>query len=116
MKDSNTQTVFRGGNSGYEFTYEMSTELHCDGFVAVGEDATGSVAFCVTPNPTSGVINLNLGKGQWQIQVFDIMGRKVMEQQCEGQSSLDLGQQQTGLYLLKARNETQEYSAKIIVR
>jgi hypothetical protein len=116
VKDSNNQTVFRGGNSGYEFTYEMSTELHCDGFVAVGEDATGSVAFCVTPNPTSGVINLNLGKGQWQIQVFDIMGRKVMEQQCEGQSSLDLGQQQTGLYLLKARNETQEYSTKIIVR
>ena len=37
VKDSNNQTVFRGGNSGYEFTYETATELHCDGFVGIEE-------------------------------------------------------------------------------
>lgn len=37
VKDSNNQTVFRGGNSGYEFTYETATELHSDGSVGIEE-------------------------------------------------------------------------------
>lgn len=37
VKDSNNQVVFRGGNSGYEFTYERATELHSDGSVGIGE-------------------------------------------------------------------------------
>ena len=118
VKDSNNQIVFRGGNSGYDFTYEIAGELHCDGFVAIEEDnhTEGSETFCVTPNPTTGIVNLNLGKGQWHIQVFDIMGRKVVEQQGEGFSSLDLSQQQKGLYLLKARNDIQEYNTIIVVQ
>jgi hypothetical protein len=115
VKDSENHVVFRGGNSGYEFTYETATELHSDGSVSVEENgpATG---FSVTPNPTSDIVNINLGKGQWHIQVFDIMGRKVMEQNCEGQSSLDFSHQQKGLYMLKARNDAQEYNTKIVVR
>ena len=118
VKDSENHIVFRGGGSGYGFTYETATELHSDGFVAVEEDGplAGSETFNVTPNPTSDFVNLNLGKGQWQIQVFDITGRKVMEQQCEGHSSLDFSQQQKGLYMLKARNDSQEFNTKILVR
>ena len=41
---------------------------------------------------------------------------KVMEHQCEGSSSLDLSQQQKGLYLLKAQNGTEEYNTKIVLR
>ena len=50
------------------------------------------------------------------LQVFDITGRKVEEHHCEGQSSIDLSQQQRGLYLLKAQNGTEEYNTKIVVR
>ncbi len=37
VKDSNNQTVFRGGNSGYDFTYETAIELHSDGSVGIEE-------------------------------------------------------------------------------
>ena len=37
VKDSNNQVVFRGGISGYAFTYDIATELQCDGFVSVEE-------------------------------------------------------------------------------
>ena len=115
LKDSNNTIVFKGGTSGCEFTYELATELHCNGVVAV-EENNDVASFSVVPNPTSGIVNLSLGKGLWQVQVFDITGRKVMEQQCETQSTLDLSQQPKGLYLLKAQNGTEEYNTKIVVR
>lgn len=37
VKDSNNQVVFRGGNAGYEFTYERAAELHSDGSVGIEE-------------------------------------------------------------------------------
>jgi len=117
IKDSNTNTVvFRGGNTIGAFTYELATELYCNGYVAVEEHDTATTIFNVAPNPTTGLIKLNLGEGQWQVQVYDITGRKVVEHQCEGQSSIDLSQQQRGLYLLKAQNGTEEYNTKIVVR
>lgn len=118
VKDSNGTVVFKGGNSAGRFTYELATELQCDGFVDVEENSSSAVleAICVAPNPTTGIVNLDLGKGEWHIQMFDITGRKVMEHQCEGSSSLDLSQQQKGLYLLKAQNGTEEYNTKIVLR
>ena len=118
VKNSSGTIVFNGGNSGSEFTYELATELLCDGYVAVEENdaSSASEALKVYPNPTTGMVNLNLGKGKWQVQVYDITGRKVMERQCEGQSNFDLSQQQKGLYLLKAQNGTEEYNTKIVVR
>ena len=118
VKDSNNTVLLRGGNSFGRFTYEMSAEVRCNGLVAVEENnsSTDPEALKVYPNPTTGMVNLNLGKGQWQVQVYDITGRKVMERQCEGQSNIDLSQQQQGLYLLRAQNGTEEYNTKIVVR
>ena len=116
VKDSNGTIVFKGGNSAGRFTYELATELNCDGYVAVEENTSSAETLKVYPNPTTGVVNLNLGKGSWQVQVFDITGRKVMELQCESRSSIDLSRQQQGLYLLKAQNGTEEYSTRIVVR
>ena len=114
VKDPNNTIVFKGGSSAGRFTYELATELDCNGVAALEENDLET--FSVVPNPTSGVVQLNLGKGQWLVQVYDITGRKVMEQQCEMQSTLDLSQQQKGLYLLKAQNGIEEVIKKIVVR
>ena len=118
VKDSNGTVVFKGGRTGGKFTYELATELYCDGSVALEENSSSTVleALRVYPNPTNGILNLNLGKGQWQVQLFDITGRKVLECQSEGQSNLDLSQQNKGLYLLKAQNGSEEFNAKIVLR
>ena len=114
VKDPNNTIVFKGGSSAGRFTYELATELDCNGVAALEENDLET--FSVVPNPTSGVVQLNLGKGQWLVQVYDITGRKVMEQQCEMQSTLDLSQQQKGLHLLKAQNGIEEVIKKIVVR
>ena len=114
FKDSNNQLIFKGGGSAGHFTYELASEVQCDGTLSVKE--TEKVELMVYPNPSQGLFNLNLGKGNWQIQVFDITGRKVLEIQNDGMSSIDLGGHQSGMYFLKATDGTQEINTKIVVR
>lgn len=113
FKDSNNHVIMTGGGSLGHFSYELASEVQCDGTLSVNEIEKDLPM--VYPNPTHGLFNLNLGKGLWYVQVFDITGRMVWEQQSEGRSTLDLGRQQKGLYLLKAQNGTEEYYTKIVV-
>lgn len=114
FKDSNNQLIFKGGGSAGHFTYELASEVQCDGTLSVKE--TEKVEPMVYPNPSQGLFNLNLGKGNWQIQVFDITGRKVFESQNDGMGSIDLSGHQSGMYFLKATDGTQEINTKIVVR
>jgi hypothetical protein len=62
------------------------------------------------------LFNLNLVGGNWQVQVYDITGRKVLESQNDGKGSVDLNGYQSGMYFLKATNGAQEINTKIVVR
>ena len=118
VKDSNNHVVFKGGGSANPFTYELASEVSCDGSVSIEEDgpSTDSETFTVSPNPSTGVFNLNLGTGSWQVQVFDIIGKKVFEGQLDGRSSLDLRGNPQGLYFIKALKGAQEINAKVMLR
>ena len=70
----------------------------------------------VYPNPSNGTFNLNLGAGQWNVEVYDITGRKVYESRMEGRSVFDLGQCQKGLYFLKATSDGKALTTKIMVQ
>ena len=70
----------------------------------------------VYPNPSNGSFSLNLGKGQWGVAVYDIMGRKVYESRMEGRSALDLGQCQKGLYFLKVTGDGKTLTTKIMIQ
>ena len=113
FKDYNNRVIMKGGGAAGQFSYELASEVQCDGTLSV--DETEKDLPMVYPNPTQGLINLNLGKGLWQVQVFDLTGRKVMEKQVDAKSSLDLTRQQTGLYLLKIWNGKDEYNMKMVI-
>lgn|GEM_PF-2378586 len=70
----------------------------------------------VYPNPSNGQVNLNLGEGRWDIEVYDLTGRVVYRGRHENQSLLDLGQCPKGLYFLKATNEGHEVTAKLTIQ
>jgi hypothetical protein len=114
FKDANNNVVFKGGGQVEPFTYELSSELSCDGTLSVEE--TEIELPLVYPNPSEGLFYLNLGKGNWQVQVYDITGRKVLESQNDGIGSVDLSGRRSGMYFLKATNGTQEINTKIVVR
>lgn len=114
FKDANNNVVFKGGGQVEPFTYELSSELSCDGTLSVEE--TEIELPLVYPNPSEGLFYLNLGKGNWQVQVYDITGRKVLESQNDGIGSVDLSGRRSGMYFLKATNGTQEINTKIVIR
>lgn len=70
----------------------------------------------VYPNPSNGQVNLNLGEGRWDIEVYDLTGRVVYRGHHENQSLLDLGQCPKGLYFLKATNDGHEVTAKLTIQ
>ena len=70
----------------------------------------------VYPNPSNGTFNLNLGEGQWDIEVYDLTGRKVYENRMGGRSVLDLGQCNKGIYFLKAIGDCSGVTAKIVIQ
>ena len=106
--------IFKGGGTAVPFTYELAAEVNCDGSVFVPEQ--GSEPSLVYPNPSQGFFNLNLGIGTWQVQVYDITGRKIVDQPMNGKGKMDLSVYQKGLYFLKARNGEREINTKIVVR
>ena len=114
VKDSNSTVVFRGGGSAGRFTYMLASDVSCDGSVSVAETETPQMT--VYPNPSNGIFNLNLGKGMWQVQVFDITGKKVLESQLDGHSCLDLSGNPEGLYFIKALKDAKEINAKVMIR
>ena len=83
------------------------------GISAVEESESNVMVY---PNPSNGTFNLNLGTGQWDVEVYDITGRKVYENRMDGRSVLDLGQCQKGLYFMKASSESRSLTTKVVIR
>ena len=81
---------------------------------SVSEQEMSSIR--VFPNPSNGIFNLNLGSGQWDVEVYDITGRKVYGNHMDGHSVLDLGQCQKGLYFLKVLGDGKMLTTKILVQ
>lgn len=63
------------------------------------------------PNPSHGIFSLNLPTdSRSQLSVTDAMGRTVLTTSASGRHSFDLSQQPVGLYLLRVRQSTAEWS------
>ncbi len=121
-------------NDGYEYVDTIAVDgqaeyfimaVYSDGCEAASQTETGygyvavdetSARVMIYPNPSNGTFNLNLGEGQWNVEVYDITGRKVYENQCDGQSTLELVQCPKGVYFLKAKGESRGVTAKVVVQ
>ena len=114
-------TITVGAQAGYFVlaVYSDGCSSASETLIGVGYPDGVNEAVCGTvvyPNPSSGTFNLNLGAGQWSIEVYDITGRKVYENRMDGHSILDLGKCNKGVYFLKAMGESRGATAKIVVQ
>lgn len=98
----------------FENTLETVSLVTSVDLTAVEEQ--GNSLTKVYPNPSNGTFNLNLGEGQWNVEVYDITGRKVYENRLGGYSAIDLSSCQKGIYFLKAKNESEEITSKLVIR
>lgn len=77
-------------------------------------------AIRVYPNPTKGQLNIAINNysGKLNIQVFDLNGRKVYNQEVNdfnAESAINLSNLQSGMYLIKVNGDNLNYTQKIIL-
>ena len=74
--------------------------------------------FTVTPNPTKGKININLGENNLnnaRLQVLDLFGKEVLNKQVISQkTALNLSNFSKGIYLVKFSNKYGSTVYKVI--
>jgi hypothetical protein len=62
----------------------------------------GALVIGVYPNPTSGNIQINTTSSCQELQIFDVLGRKLMEKQCQGfEQQISIASFPPGVYFLK---------------
>ena len=67
------------------------------------------------PNPTTGELYLN-GLTKGTIQVYNLLGKKVLEKNTNNLKSINLNGQAVGLYLLKITQDTGVKTFKVILK
>lgn len=96
-----------------DFTYPASC-------VAGVNDLFNNKGIRVYPNPTKGQLNIAINdySGKLSIQVFDLNGRNVYNQDVNNfntESAINLSNLQSGMYLIKVDGENVSYTQKIIL-
>jgi hypothetical protein len=88
--------------------------------LAIGETATGNEEWSVFPNPTDGIVHLDLksydSASQEVVEVFDASGRRVMSEVISALSpTIDLGWLKNGVYYLSLSSDHKRHAARIQV-
>ncbi|MEM1323532.1 MAG: T9SS type A sorting domain-containing protein [Bacteroidota bacterium] len=89
----------------------------CGDAVLSNSSVIPTSAYQLSPNPTQGMVELQLGELHLdQLQLFDLSGRLMMtENNLRGQRQLDLSAFQPGMYLLHLQSGEQIATEKIVV-
>ncbi|MBN1768669.1 MAG: T9SS type A sorting domain-containing protein [Prolixibacteraceae bacterium] len=76
------------------------------------EQIISDLAFKVFPNPSNGIFNIQC-QGKYNIQVFDLNGKIVMEKQIENSEQINLIQK--GTYIIQSNDGQTKKSQKVVV-
>lgn len=82
----------------------------------VDESAVGLAEINIYPNPSQGLVNIS-GPAEQSIQVslYDLSGRKLLQQTLTGAGALDLSGYAHGTYLLSLETKEQRFYKKLIL-
>ncbi|WP_343785919.1 T9SS type A sorting domain-containing protein [Wandonia haliotis] len=105
-----------GGSVPYWKVYLNESET--PSYAGLDEESGLGKSLVVYPNPTSGVVRLNLEhfEGDNQIRIVDGLGRVVLEEMISGGGihKVDLGEFETGIYFVSVLNENKSYTSRVI--
>ncbi|MBQ4818806.1 glycoside hydrolase family 9 protein [Aquimarina sp. MMG016] len=94
-----------------DFYQKKNITLSVDDFEPVSE------LFKVFPNPTSRLLNIKLPKNNANatLELYSIQGKKIIEKQLNNEeSSINISNLNSGLYLIKVFGDNNTYTSKII--
>ena len=116
------QTFFPAANGSYAVQVDVNGCIDtssCTQVLNVGVQEAFENSILVSPNPTSGLVNIELDKisgDQLQITLFDVNGKIQYSDlhRSISKTTIDLGQLQNGVYFLELRNQDGVLKRKVI--
>lgn len=73
--------------------------------------------FSIYPNPTTGVVTLRVPNGEkFEVEVYSILGKRVLSTYVEGFNQINVQGFQSGVYLVKFAQGKQNFTRKLIVK
>lgn len=104
-------TIYKGNN-------QVSPRSKADIFPQESAVEEGrAVRFAAYPNPTSGILNLNVEADRYDVRVFGIGGMEVMNRKAlAGKAQLDLSKLAKGVYVVEIRTAEGTSMAKVVLK
>lgn len=107
-------------NNDISYTKEMWKFFSKYTFETAGvEKRSNETALKVYPNPTSNLINIEFSMDitePYRVSLFDMEGRKIVEQQCQLKSiQFPISEFKSGIYLLKINNSNLNITQTIVL-
>lgn len=114
------------GPGNYNIFYNYTDVNGCsgsDGFsvtvnACVGINEVSTEEFNLFPNPSTGVINLNLPEAGSTVEVVDVLGNVIVAKNFtnSGATQLDLSSQPNGVYFVRVTNGTSKEVKRLVIQ
>ena len=73
--------------------------------------------FSIYPNPATSVVNLQTPAGQnFTVEVYNLLGKRVLSAQLEGAKQVNVQDFQSGVYLVKFTQGKESFTRKLIIK
>jgi len=83
--------------------------------IITGVEETADAVIHIYPNPVQDVLHINLSGKIGELQVFDISGKCLLQEQITGnENSVDVSCLEIGLYIVRLKYEKQIFTRKIV--
>jgi hypothetical protein len=106
---------FKDSQNPTDSSYHVVDEISFDGGVVPTNDFYQEAPFALQPNPAKDYLRLNLDEGTVRIEMFDALGRLVINTIANAQSDISITHLTTGTYLTRIQSPKQTYWQKIAV-
>ncbi len=80
----------------------------------VGLEDLNEIGATMYPNPTTGVIKIDTDVNQTEVEIFNMLGQKVVSVIENGNFEVDITDQKAGIYFVTIRNEKGTATSKIV--
>lgn len=111
--DYTVNITVHNSSSNESCDYYSVGDTYTTEFLSVDQPGNSDGKFTISPNPTTGIINLNT-KSILNLSVYDVAGRLVKSKQNPG-SEMNLQDLPNGVYLVKAQLEKGIATSKVIL-
>ncbi|UPQ80795.1 T9SS type A sorting domain-containing protein [Flavobacterium azooxidireducens] len=96
-------TFTNQANIFFDFNFPIETNVASTTIQALSVNDFSSDNFSISPNPTSGNVNINgIDNLQFSVEIYDLTGKLMVKE--KQQSQIDLSAFQNGIYFIKIRN------------